>query len=115
MDISSVQCETLFNTGFSEVVGLPEQLGLQSAMKLSFPDGERVQMSRWTVPNDRSSNAETSFVEFRCCSQHGQSYTFRRTETDLTGQICAYTMWTRTCSCVLDVIELTENRDDYYY
>ena len=34
-----------------------------------------------TVPADLSGNAETSFVEFCCCSQRSQISTFNRTET----------------------------------
>ena len=38
-------------------------------------------MVRKSVPDDRSGSDETSFIEFRCCSRHGQISTFRRTET----------------------------------
>ena len=38
-------------------------------------------MIRKKLADDRSDNDETSFVEFRCCSRHGQISTFRRTET----------------------------------
>jgi len=73
---------TLFNTRFSEVVGLLEDVGFQSMPKLSFEDRRRAQMVCKTVPDDRSGNAETSFAEFRCCTPHGQISTFRRKETD---------------------------------
>jgi len=49
--------------------------------KLSFGDGGRAQTFRKTVPDDRRGNAETSFVEFRCCSRHDQISTFRRTRS----------------------------------
>jgi len=62
-DASSVQFDTLFNTRFPEVAGL-----LESTLKLPFGGGRRAQMIRTTVPDDQSSNAETSFAEFRCCS-----------------------------------------------
>jgi len=79
--MSSVEFDTVFNTTFSDIVGLLEAVGFQSRPKLFFGDGERAQMFRKTVPDDRSGNAETSFVEFRCCSQHDQISTFCRTET----------------------------------
>jgi len=48
---TSVQLDTLFNTRFSEVVGLLEELGFQSTPKLSLADGKRGQMvRRKTVP-----------------------------------------------------------------
>jgi len=49
-----------------------EEMGFQSTPKLSCGDGGRAQVVRKTVPDDRSDNAETSFVEFRCCSLHDQ-------------------------------------------
>jgi len=60
--------DTLFNKGFSEAVGLLEEMGFQSTSKLSFGDGGRAQMVRKTVPDNGSGNAETSCAEFRCCS-----------------------------------------------
>jgi len=62
------QCSDRYalNTRFSEVVGLLEEVGFQSTPKLSFGNGGRAQMSRKTVPYDRSGNAETSFAKFRC-------------------------------------------------
>jgi len=41
---SSVQFNTLFNSRFSEVAGLLEEVDFQSTPKLSFGDGECVQM-----------------------------------------------------------------------
>ena len=78
---SSVQFDTLFNTRFSEVVGLLEKVEFQSTPKLSFGGGGRTQMFRKTLPGYRSGNTEISFAEFRCCSRHGQISTFHRTET----------------------------------
>jgi len=81
LQFTSVQFDTLFNTRFSEVAGLLEEVGFQSTPKLSFGDGGRAQMARKTVPDDRSGNAETSFAEFRGYSRYGRISTFHRTET----------------------------------
>jgi len=46
---NSTQFHTPFNTRFSEVVGLLEEVVLQSTPKLSFGDGGRAQMFWKTV------------------------------------------------------------------
>ena len=45
---SSVQFNILFNTTFLEVVGLLEEMGFQSTLKLSFEDGGRAQLFQMT-------------------------------------------------------------------
>jgi len=60
-------------------VGLLEQVGFQSTLKLFFGHGGRAEVFWKTVPDDRSSNAEISFAEFRYCSRYDQISTFHRT------------------------------------
>jgi len=61
-----------FNARFSEVAGLLEEVGFHAAATLCFGDGGRTQAFRKTVPDDRSSNVETSFAKLLGCSRHGQ-------------------------------------------
>jgi len=93
LQFSSVQFDTLFNTRFSEVAGLLEEVCFQSTPKLSFGDGGRAQMARETVPDDRSGNAETSFAEFRCCSRRSAKRRTARPERFAVG------MFHVTCYC----------------
>jgi len=46
VQVSSAQFDTLFNAGFLEVVGLLEEMGIQSTPKLSVGYGGRAQMGR---------------------------------------------------------------------
>jgi len=52
-----------FNARFSEVAGLLEEVGFHAAATLCYGDRGRAQAFRKTVPDDRSSNVETSFAE----------------------------------------------------
>jgi len=71
---SSVQYDTLFDTKFSEVVGLLVNPRRNCSLEI---EDER----KWLGRLLQMTVAETSCAEFRCCSRHDQVSTFRRTET----------------------------------
>ena len=83
---SSVQFNMLFNSRFSEVAGLLEEVDFQSTPKLSFGDVGQVQMFRRTGAATLKLRLQSSIVALGTARSLGQ-ITFHRMETSSATEI----------------------------